>query len=132
MNAKKEKRRFVLIDDDAIYRTIMSQVASKEGMELDVYESLAAMGSVGLLGTYDAAIVDYDLGTLTGVEIGEYLTSLFGNIPMILVSEKERRPGGNGWPKSIQSFVPKTEGYAATLAKARMCVEGKKKSDFVE
>ena len=91
-----------------------------EGMEIDVYESLMDLGSVGLLGRYDAAIVDYDLGTLNGIEIAEYLSALFGDITMVLVSEHERFPDkNNAWPPSIKKFVKKSDGYAYALAEAK-------------
>jgi CheY-like chemotaxis protein len=114
-----QRRRFVLIDDDPTYRAVILRAAELEGLDLDVYESLMDLGSVGMLGRYDAAIVDYDLGNLNGVEIAEYLSALFGDIPMVLVSEKTRSPGEKGWPASIKSFVNKSQGYAFALKQAQ-------------
>ena len=113
------QKRFVLIDDDPTYRAVMLRAAELEDMEFDVYGSIMDLGSVGMLGRYDAAIVDYDLDGPNGVEIAEYLTAYFGDIPMILVSEKNRLPGEKGWPPSIKSFVNKSQGYAFALKQAQ-------------
>jgi CheY-like chemotaxis protein len=113
------KTRMVLIDDDPVYRTIVTRCAQMAGIDLDVYESLLDLGAIGLLGRYDAAIVDYDLGNMNGIEIAEYLSSLFGDIPMVLVSEKARSPDERGWPNSIKKFMKKSEGYAAALNEAK-------------
>lgn len=113
-------KRYVLIDDDASYRTILVRCAGMEGMDIDVYESLMDLGSVAMLGRYDAAIIDYDLGALNGVEIAENISALFGDIPVILVSEKDRAPDGNkNWPKSIKKFIKKSHGYTYALSEAR-------------
>lgn len=135
MTSSSEQRyRFILIDDDPTYRAIVLRAASLEGMVVDVYESLMDLGSVGFLGCYDAAIVDYDLGSINGVEIAEYLSVLFGDIPMVLVSEKVREPGKRGWPRSIKAFVKKSEGYAHALDEARKCALARKRraSDAME
>lgn len=102
--------KFVLIDDDQAFGLIMSKAASKRGLELDVFLSLGDMASIGALGMYDAAIVDYELGGMTGVEIGEYLSSLFTHIPMILISYQDR-PKNVHWPDSIKAFLHKGQGY---------------------
>lgn len=120
---QKVNKRFVLIDDDPTYRAIMLRFAQAEGMEFDVYENLMDLGSVGKLGNYDAAIVDYDLGSLNGIEIAEYLSALFGDIPMLLVSERKREPGNKAWPTSVKRFVNKSEGYETVLRQARKCAD---------
>lgn len=122
-NDTEQKLRFVLFDDDPTYRAIILRAAGMEKMEIDVYESLMELGSVGLLGRYDAAIVDYDLGNINGVEIAEYLSALFGNIPMVLISQQERSPDDAGWPNSIKMFVKKSEGYSYALAQAKKLAE---------
>jgi len=119
------KRRFVLIDDDPIYRSIMLRVAHSEGIEFDVFENLDDLGSVGMLGQYEVAIVDYDLGGMSGLDIAKYLTALFRDTPMVLVSESERLPGKMGWPPSIKRFVKKSDGYLHVLNQAKKCAESR-------
>ncbi len=111
--------RYVLIDDDPTYQSIMKRFSKEHNMHLEVYENLVDLGSVGLLGRYDAAIVDYDLGQINGVEVAEYLSVLFGDIPTILVSDRQRNPSERQWPNSIKRFVKKSQGYAHVLNQAR-------------
>ncbi len=124
-----QSRRIILIDDDPTYRAIMRRVAQNEGIELETYESLMDLGSIGLLGRYDAAVVDYDLGPLNGIDIAEYLSSFFHEIPVVLVSEKHREPTGKGWPGCIKRFVHKTSGYEYVLSQARKCLTSKDAAD---
>lgn len=116
------QKHCVLIDDDPTYRLIMQRCAEVEGIKLDVFESLEEMGSVGLLKAYDVAIVDYDLGKMTGIEIGEYLTRLIKDVPMVLLSAKDRYPD-QPWPESIKCFINKQEGYAYVLERARQLIK---------
>jgi DNA-binding NtrC family response regulator len=115
----------ILIDDDPTYRAIMRRVAQTQGIELETYESLMDLGSAGLLGRYDAALVDYDLGTLNGIDIAEYLNTHFHEIPVVLVSEKHREPTGKDWPGCIKRFVHKTSGYEYVLSQAQKCLASK-------
>ena len=119
MNTQIEKKpRMVLIDDDQSYGVIMLRAAKAAGVKLDFYTSLLEVGSVGLLGRYDVVFVDYDLGELNGVEIAEYLSALFDDIPMILISQTPRLQEGATWPDSIVSFIPKSAGYRYVIDRA--------------
>jgi CheY-like chemotaxis protein len=122
MTREGSGRRYVLVDDDATYLSIMQRIAAQEGMDLDVYTSLINLGSIGLLGRYDAAIVDYDLGSMTGIEVAQYLNTFFGRIPMVLVSGQDRVIEQK-WPENIKFFAKKSEGYASILKTLEKCVE---------
>ena len=100
----------VLIDDDPVFCKLLSAEAKHFSVQLDSYASLESMSSIGSLRNYACAIVDYDLGGMTGVEIGEYLQHLFQDLPMVLISQTERSPGLSGWPNSIKGFVSKSDG----------------------
>jgi DNA-binding NtrC family response regulator len=111
--------RLVLIDDDPLIGMLACAIASDMDVDIDAYESLMDLG-IGRLGQYDAAIVDYDLGReINGVEIGEYLSSLFGGIPMILISGSQRQStADHPWPPSIYGFIHKCAGWDTILATA--------------
>ncbi|MEZ4743768.1 MAG: response regulator [Bdellovibrionota bacterium] len=114
-------KKMVLIDDDPIYRAIMLRAAKNEGIVLHAYDSLLSISITSNMEDYDAVIIDYDLGELTGVDIASYLSSVFGDIPMVLVSSslREQKDGGKKWPKHIKKFALKTEGYSPVLAMAK-------------
>jgi DNA-binding NtrC family response regulator len=111
--------RVILIDDDRSFGLIMRQCAIQRGIELDYFESLAELGFVALVGRYDVAILDYDLGNMTGVEIGEYLAALFDGMPMLLISGTLRVPNPEEIRKgNVRPFLHKNSGYDRILATA--------------
>lgn len=115
---RTDKGHFIVIDDDPLYRAVIVRMCTRQGIKIDAFESVLELDTHGSLGKYDAAIVDFDLGSINGVEITWYLNALFGDVPVILVSEKERNPGVKGWPKSIKRFVHKSEGHSAVISEA--------------
>jgi DNA-binding response OmpR family regulator len=115
--------RFVLIDDDPLFGNIMTRFAKARGVDVDYFESMLAFESLGRAGRYDAAIVDYDLGDMTGIDIAEQAQFVFGDVPMVLVSSQQRdRSVPKTWPKSIKGFVRKQAGFDAIYAAAVACL----------
>ncbi len=110
--------KIVLIDDDETYNAIMKRAAVMLGLQLEAYTSLVDLGSVGMLGRYDVAIVDYQLGQITGVEIAQYLSELFRGVPMVLVSQSRAVGQMRDLPDSIAAFIHKSEGYGNVLEQA--------------
>jgi FixJ family two-component response regulator len=114
-----KKRRVVLIDDDPSFGRIMKHYAASFKIDLDHFESLEDLGFLGLLGNYDVAIVDYDLGSMTGPEIGTYLSTFFGQMPMLMISGTVRTPSQeeikNG---QVRPFMHKKQGHNVILEKA--------------
>lgn len=117
--------KMVLIDDDPSYTAILKRSAALEGIELDVFHSLSELGFVSLLRNYDVAIVDYDLGTLNGVEIAEYMSSLLDDMPMVLISASDRSEEVAHSPHCVRAFLNKDVGFNAILEAARRCITAK-------
>ena len=98
----------------------MTSFANSRGLDLACYKSVLEMGSISCFGGFDVAIVENDKGTLSGSEVGEYLTTLLNEMPLILVScglrptEKIK----NSWPKAIKAFVHKNDGPDAIFDSA--------------
>ncbi len=114
--------RMVLIDDDPSYTSILARCAAIEGIELDTFNSLSELGFVSLLRNYDVAIIDYDLGSLNGVEIAEYMSSLLNNMPMVLISASDRSAEIAHCPCSVRAFLNKSAGFSKILDTARQCI----------
>ncbi|RYE60996.1 MAG: response regulator [Oxalobacteraceae bacterium] len=115
--------KIVLIDDDPSYTSIIARCAAKEGIQLDTFNSLSELGFVALLRNYDVAIIDYDLGSLNGVEIAEYMSTLLDDMPMVLISASDRtQEMGDHCPHSVRAFVNKADGFDKILDAARLCV----------
>ncbi len=107
--------RIVLIDDDPVYGAVIGRWAQLEGVELDVFHSLDDLGFVGLLSKYDVAIVDYDLGEINGKDVADYMTTLFGNKPMIMISGVDRSKEMMNCPSCVKAFMKKSAGYEKIL-----------------
>ncbi len=107
--------RIVLIDDDPVYGAVIGRWAQLEGVELDVFHSLDDLGFVGLLSKYDVAIVAYDLGDINGKDVADYMTTLFGNKPMIMISGVDRSKEMMNCPSCVKAFMKKSAGYEKIL-----------------
>ena len=117
--------KFVLIDDDPLFGNIMTRFAKARGVEVDYFESMLDFHAFGCASCYDAAIVDYDLGHMTGIDIAEQLDLIFGDIPMVLVSSQKRIPAlGQSWPDPIKCFVAKQDGVEAIFSAATAALSG--------
>lgn len=101
--------RILLVDDDPGFGKIMQRTAVARGTPLTFCESLDEMSKLTNW-NFDIAIIDYDLGLLTGCELTSYLESFAAKeLPVILVSQTERL-SKDEWPPSIYSFVHKMKG----------------------
>jgi len=108
-------RRLLLVDDDPLFGKILKQEAKKNNISVVVCISL---DNPELLAgqKFDAAVVDYDLGNMTGPELGNYLVATLGEIPILLISGKQREMAADG--AKIKGFVLKEAGYQAILEAA--------------
>jgi CheY-like chemotaxis protein len=107
--------KIVLIDDDPVYGAVIGRWAELEGVEMDVFNSLDDLGFVGLLSQYDVAIVDYDLGEINGKDVADYMTTLFGNKPMVMISVIDRSKEMMNCPSCVKAFMKKSAGYEKIL-----------------
>ena len=103
------RKRILLIDDDVVFSKIVDKVARLGGINLTVVNSLKGW-DWSTYKTYDAIVVDYDLGNITGIQLVRSLENENSAclVPTILVSSY-RNPGRN-WPASIRHFLHKSEG----------------------
>lgn len=114
----KPKRSYLLIDDDPVYLAIMKRAAEMENVQLDCFGSLMELGSIGALTQYNAVIIDYDLGSMTGLEIADYFGKVLHEIPTVLVSSTDRMESSLEWPSSVKRFVKKSDGYGEAIKAA--------------
>jgi DNA-binding NtrC family response regulator len=120
-----EPKRMILIDDDPIYCAIMRKVAATKNICLDIFPSMMDVEDSAreVRGAYVAAIVDYDLGPVNGIEIISYLGSLLGDIPIILASSNDRSDALKNARCQISKFVNKAAGYSTLLEEANTASE---------
>lgn len=105
--------KILLIDDDPLFGKIMQHYAAKMGSSLTFIDSVDKLTDE-VLRDFDVAVIDYDLGSCTGVELVKYLNNRLGSMPIVLVSQTQRTESER-WPDSIHEFVHKTLGPYAIL-----------------
>ena len=104
----------LLVDDDRSFGSILKRSGAKSGLNITVCHDIDSLGSQ-MHNLFDVAIVDYDLGAVTGVEIVAYLEERTRNTSFVLISQsalprnEEQTP--TGW-----SFIHKARGNDAILS----------------
>jgi DNA-binding NtrC family response regulator len=109
-----ERSRILLLDDDPLFGHTLAHLAGRRGIRLDVLESLLELESLDDIQSYKAAIIDMNLGSISGEEIGRYLSAFFHETPFILISGDRLIPEDE-WPDCARLFVSKGEGLSALL-----------------
>ena len=84
-----KKRGLLLIDDDESFRTLFQSIADSQMIRAETHSSLADLHSVGVLGEFDAVVLDYFLKSFRGTEIAEYIDVFFPALPVLLISGSE-------------------------------------------
>ena len=100
--------KVLLVDDDETFGKIMSRIAHREGIPLTYFSSVKQFGKLTKM-NFDVAVIDYDLGVITGLQLSEILERYLQRIPVILVSQY-RHIDPKMWPKCVRNFVNKANG----------------------
>jgi len=112
----------LLIDDDPSFCHSMARVAKDETIYLEYYNSLLELSDREPSGQYDAAIVDYYLDQLSGLDVVRYLSTLPNDFPVLLIS---LRPVSDTtyqkWPNNIYGYCHKSKGPSYVIHKALDC-----------
>lgn len=121
----ESKPRLLIVDDDPVFGRVMKAVAEAGGWTVTFYSSVSKAYEHAGDGPWDAAIIDYDLGRVTGVQFGNYLDRMGGRIPILLVSAL-RVPADFKWPTPVSGFLSKKTKPEDILAEiVRLHVERK-------
>ncbi len=112
-----------MIDDDPTFGKILHQIGVQSGVEVVVVNKVDAMNALPKE-HFDVAVLDFDLGPVTGVEVATQLEKSGTVKYSILVSQSQDvgTPIGD-WPKSIKGFVQKSLGHFAIFEIALAAVE---------
>ncbi len=115
----QQSPRLLLIDDDPVFGHIMEQTADRFEVDLDVVQSVDAVGFIAGMKEYDIIIVDQNMQFMSGMEVAAYISSFFETKTVILISSSPVvKDGGLGLPSFVSAFVNKNEGYYRVLKKA--------------
>lgn len=117
----KHAGRILLIDDDPVFRAVFSKLASEEGVDVDAFDSMLEVEPFSQIASYKGVIFDYHLAQLDGIELASHLESIFGGIPMLLVSADSdaERDMNQRCPGVFSGFMSKKEGGRKIVRKIR-------------
>lgn len=120
--------RVLLIDDDPVFRAIFSKLAADEGLEVDAFDSMLEIEPFSRIASYRGVIFDYHLAQIDGVELATHLESIFGGVPMLLVSADNdaERNMNQRCPGTFGAFMSKKEGGRKIAGKIREMIAGAK------
>jgi len=114
-----DKLSMLLIDDDSVFCQIMSAAASQLKIHLDYITSPLQIKSFQWHTKYDVILLDFDLGSIDGLTALTEFEQIIGEQPVILVTCKNfSEVSEMKWPKSVVSYICKSEGYQSILQQA--------------
>ena len=106
--------RILVVDDDQTFGRLIGRAADIKGAKVTYCQSMDEVATIRSF-DFDAIVMDYDLGDITGIELAKQLARFARcDIPSILVSQT-RQTSSTKWPDSIREFVHKSLGPFAIL-----------------
>ena len=114
----KPAPRVLVVDDDPVFVKTISEVAKQQRIPITSFSSPMEAYRATQAIKFDVAILDYDLGKVTGVQLARHLLRT-AQSPVLIVSNCTDL-GNNQWPHSIKKFLPKSLGAQALLVEALM------------
>jgi CheY-like chemotaxis protein len=113
----KSAPSIVLVDDDPVFGKLMAMIALKQKLPFVFVnpekESLQKLTELN----FDIAILDYDLGKNTGLQLAQLLKRKGKTAPIVMVSAS-KFVDSTLWPKAVRSLVCKKVGPYAILVSA--------------
>lgn len=87
MIAENESHRVLLLgQDQSLYQQLLDVTTrSSSAINLVHADSLLALGSFAGLKEFDLIVVDYDLKSIRGIEVAQYVQAFFAEIPVIVL-----------------------------------------------
>lgn len=111
----------LLVDDDVVFGRIMQKVAQNQHVRLKYVSSVKDLERMPYQ-KFDVALLDFDLGTITGIQLSRLLPQYFGSVPVVLISQYRDIPK-HLWPTMVRGFVPKASGAFEILSETRRLLE---------
>ena len=111
-----EPLHLFLVEDDLLFAKVLQSVAKTQNIHIDVFHPEFDFDNLPLDGTYDVGLIDFDLVHLNGTQIA----SLYDITPLLLISANPENGRSKIWPKSVQGFSAKNDGFPRLFAKIRV------------
>ena len=114
-NGNNTNQILVLADDLELGGNLLA-AADKFDCRLDFRHSLMELGSFAALGLYEVVVVDYDLKSMRGDEVAQYIEAFFKHIPVILLAlDPNSVLPHNQFPKCVRAILTKNSSALRIL-----------------
>lgn len=109
----------LVIDDDPIFRRMISVAGRKRNIPVTVCASLRELDPMTNPCRFDVAIIDYYLDGMKERLKGTHIAYVLEGTPVILTSNNEHCiSASEPWPQSVRKFINKRDGVDALLDEA--------------
>ena len=120
-NKMSRQYKVLLVDDDIIFGKIIQVLAAEENISLTYVKNVRDAYQLSNW-SFDMAIIDYDLGAVTGIQLSYFLEHYLKPKAVLLVSahpEVEKKT----WPECVKDFVNKSDGPMPILRAAKKLLQ---------
>ena len=88
---KEPSAKILIVDDSATVREVERKILENNGYEVDTAVDGVDGWNLVRLSKYDLVVSDIDMPRMTGFELTEKIRKLYPNLPIVIVSYKDRR-----------------------------------------
>ena len=114
-NINIQEHKIIVIDADSDYGEAFTAKASDLGYRVDYFKNIRALGFIGNLSKYDAALVGENIGQMSPLEMADYFGKVLEKIPIVLMTSRDTT---DDVPESINDCCPKSSGVEVIMQKA--------------
>lgn len=112
----------LLVEDDWDFAQLIRSKAEALGLEVEHHTSAKTLVKANL-GDFAVALIDYNLGSTSGLQLAEVIDDLTVDLPVIIISgETAVNPFNRFWPQCVRGFISKEQGLDVILAAAERYV----------
>jgi CheY-like chemotaxis protein len=107
--------RVLVIDDDPVFGQLMAGKGAQRSMRIEYFPTLLEAVYGADLRDFDAAVIDCVMPEMGGLELAEYFRTFSRDMPVVLVSRRERGAVEEWRRAGACAFVAKRKGLDAIL-----------------
>jgi DNA-binding response OmpR family regulator len=112
--------KILLVDDDVLFGKIMQGLCDRQNITLTYVKTVQDAYRLSDW-EYDLAIIDYDLGRVTGVQLANFLEHWLKPESVMLISACKTLDN-QAWPKCVKGFITKADGAEHILSEAKRMI----------
>ena len=89
MSDTMEPTRVILVDPDPDFANELAKEAADFNLAIDAFKTMQDIVYLGIFNSYQLAILNVEMGQVSGWEIAEYIEKFRVGLPVILLTDRE-------------------------------------------